>query len=163
MPNYNNGKIYKIVNNIDNMLYIGSTTTKLCQRMNVHRCKTRYNNNINLYNHMRKLGVDNFKIVLIEEYSCSNKDQLLRRERYILELHDKQKLLNSNKPHTTCIEKIYQKRECVKIWYNNNKTYKLNKCKIWRENNKQYNQKYNEHQKLMQELPFYKVKFFMSF
>ena len=82
MPNYNNGKIYKIVNNIDNMIYIGSTTTKLCYRMAVHRCKMRYNNNINLYNHMRKLGIDNFKIVLIEEYSCNNKEQLLRHERY---------------------------------------------------------------------------------
>ena len=38
MPNYNNGKIYKIVNNIDNMIYIGSTTTKLCYRMEIHRC-----------------------------------------------------------------------------------------------------------------------------
>ena len=37
MPNYNNGKVYKIVNNIDNLIYIGSTTCSLSTRMSVHR------------------------------------------------------------------------------------------------------------------------------
>ena len=75
MPNYNNGKVYKIVNNIDNMIYIGSTTCKLCNRMNVHRYNMNNNKNATLYKHMRKLGVHNFSIVLIENYPCSSKDQ----------------------------------------------------------------------------------------
>ena len=38
MVNYNNGKIYKIENNIDDMIYIGSTTKQyLSQRMDKHR------------------------------------------------------------------------------------------------------------------------------
>ena len=65
MPaNYKNGIIYKIVNNVDNMVYVGSTTTKLCYRMAVHRCNMRNNNNATLYKHMRKIGIDNFKSYL---------------------------------------------------------------------------------------------------
>ena len=112
MPNYNNGKVYKIVNNIDNMIYIGSTTCHLCSRMNVHRCNTRNNKNATLYKHMHKLGIRNFYIVLIENYSCSNKDQLLWHEWYIFDLHDKKILLNSNRPSTTCIEK----KQLTKLW-----------------------------------------------
>ena len=54
---------------------------------------------------MRKLGVHNFLIVLIENYPCSSKDQLLCRERYIFDLHDKKILLNINRPFITCIKK----------------------------------------------------------
>ena len=157
MPNYNNGKVYKIVNNIDNMIYIGSKTTRLCNRMNVHRFKMRNNNTATLYKHMRKIGLENFTIVLIECYSCSNKEQLLRRERYILDLHNKQILLNKNRPNMTKIERLQQMR----IWHTHNKNYHLQQTKKKKKNNKLqlkiYNINYNEHQKIMQELPFYRV------
>ena len=164
MPNYNNGKIYKIVNNIDNMIYIGSTTTKLCYRMSIHRCHMEYNNNNStLYQHMRKLGIDNFKIVLIEEYPWSNKDQLLRRERYIIELHNKQILLNINRPNRTNIERLQQ----MKNWHIDNKEYHAKQVKLWSINNKTrvkiYKQKYYQFNKIMQELPFYKIKCVTSF
>ena len=163
MPNYNNGKIYKIVNNIDNMVYIGSTTTKLCYRMAVHRCNMIKNKNATLYQHMRKLGIEYFTIVLIEEYPCSNKDQLLRRERYILELHNKQILLNKNRPNITDIERLQQMRN----WHIDNKEYHANQMKLWFINNKtrvkKYKQKYYQFNKLMQELPFYKIKCVTSF
>ena len=167
MPNYNNGKIYKIVNSIDAMVYIGSMTTKLCYRMAVHRCNMNNNNNATLYKHMRKLGVDNFKIVLFEYCSCNSKDELLRRERYIFDLHDKKILLNSNRPHTTCIEKKHYHNKYNKIWYVKNKNYNNEQTKQWRQNNKLYfkiyNIKYKEHQKIMMELPFYRVPLTTSF
>ena len=34
---YNNGKIYKIVNNRNDILYIGSTANTLCKRMDQHK------------------------------------------------------------------------------------------------------------------------------
>ena len=175
MPtNYKNGIIYKIVNNIDNMVYIGSTTSKLCYHMAVHRCNMRNNNSTNLYNHLRKLGIHNFIVVLIEAYPCQKKMQLLRCERCYFELYDKKTLLNSNRPYTSHIEKQQQ----VKTWYIDNKNYQINKAKNWYLNNKLhvkkrhlnnklhfkiYMRKYNEHQKLMQELPFYRVPLIISF
>ena len=38
---YKNGKIYCIRNNIDDDLYVGSTTQPLCKRMAKHREATR--------------------------------------------------------------------------------------------------------------------------
>ena len=37
MPDYKNGKIYKIVNDIDDYIYIGSTSLALNMRMIYHR------------------------------------------------------------------------------------------------------------------------------
>ena len=39
MPNYQNGKIYKLVSNISNDIYIGSTVNKLSHRLNKHKSK----------------------------------------------------------------------------------------------------------------------------
>jgi hypothetical protein len=168
MPaNYKNGIIYKIVNNIDDMIYIGSTTTKLCYRMAVHRCKMRNNYNATLYQHMRKIGIHNFTIVLIEDYPCQNKMQLLRRERYYFELYDKQILLNTNRPIITRVEKKQGNNKYCKFWHANNKNYHNNQIKLWFIKNKLYRkiyiQKYKEYQKIMQELPFYRVPLTISF
>ena len=38
MPDYHKGKIYKILNTIDNEIYVGSTCELLSQRMARHRC-----------------------------------------------------------------------------------------------------------------------------
>jgi hypothetical protein len=167
MPNYKNGKVYKLVNNIDNLIYIGSTTCRLSTRMALHRDRAKKNYNANIYKHMRKIGVDNFKIVLFEYCSCNSKDELLRRERYIFDIHDKNILLNSNRPSTTYVEKKHDNKKNYKIWYNNNREYKIkqvmNRYLKYRSYLITYQQKYKEHQKIMKELPFYKVKCFVSF
>lgn len=80
---YLTGKIYKIFNTIDDKIYVGSSTqSTLAKRMSQHRnvykrdrCK-----NIKLYIHMKEIGIDNFKIELIELYPCNSKDELHARE-----------------------------------------------------------------------------------
>ena len=178
MPNYNNGKIYKIVNSIDDMIYIGSTTCRLCSRMNVHRVFAKNNHNANLYRYMRELGITNFTIVLIENYPCSSKEHLLRRERHVFDLHDKQILLNSNRPIVSSIEKKQQIRNWqmdnkeyhanqMRNWRIYNKEYHTNQMKLWFLNNKTYHneccRKYYYFNKLMQELPFYRIPLTTSF
>ena len=37
MPNYQEGKMYKIYNTVNDEIYIGSTTRKLSERMAEHR------------------------------------------------------------------------------------------------------------------------------
>ena len=105
---------------------------------------------------MRKLGSEHFKIVFIEYYSCNNKDQLLRRERYIFDLHNKNILLNINRPHTTFVEKRQQQIKYSSKWNIKNELH-------YKQYQKIYQQRYYQFNKLMQELPFYKVKCFMSF
>ena len=81
MPNYKNGKIYKIVNDVDDCIYIGSTTLSLNMRMIYHRKRAKKNNNTNLYKHMVTLGIYRFKIILIRTTPCNNREELLHEER----------------------------------------------------------------------------------
>jgi hypothetical protein len=79
---YNSGKIYKILNRITDDIYIGSTYQTLSQRMTKHRSKVKdpnlYKNSF--YKLASQLGIDNFYIELIENYPCSNKEELRARE-----------------------------------------------------------------------------------
>ena len=82
--NFNNGKIYKITNNINNEVYVGSTCDILRKRFNYHkkdRTKKRFTE-LPLYKLMNELGTDLFRIDLIEDYACDDKQSLRQREGY---------------------------------------------------------------------------------
>ena len=72
---YNNSKIYKLINNISDLFYIGSTTKKLSQRLLVHKSLSN--------NTMSKTLFSNdaiVSIVLLENYPCNNKNELKLKE-----------------------------------------------------------------------------------
>ena len=83
MPDYRKAKIYKLLNSVDAYVYVGSTTTPLSHRMGKHRSDCKCNaikQKYKLYVHMTKIGVDSFYIELLENYPCSNKEELTARE-----------------------------------------------------------------------------------
>ena len=82
MPDYSEGKIYKIVNTENDKVYIGSTTQLLCNRMSLHRydANHRVSPSRKLYKSMRFHGVEKFKIKLVKDYPCHTKEQLLAKE-----------------------------------------------------------------------------------
>lgn len=86
MPNYSNSKIYKIINvenRNDAFIYVGSTTQSLSMRIAKHRSSSKRTPNIKIYKHiLGNGGWVNFKIVLIESYSCNSKEELLARENF---------------------------------------------------------------------------------
>jgi predicted GIY-YIG superfamily endonuclease len=76
---YEKGKIYKLVDNTNGNIYIGSTIQSLSKRKSQHKeiknkCKS-------------KLIINNgdYDIILIENYPCSSKEELFARERYFIE------------------------------------------------------------------------------
>jgi len=85
-----NAKIYKITNDLNDKIYIGSSTYQyLCNRMNCHRqmCKDLSGRrDTKLYNYMREIGVQHFKIELIEKVQCENKCQLREREQHFIDM-----------------------------------------------------------------------------
>ncbi len=139
MVNYQNGKIYKIIDENNKIIYIGSTTQILSQRYQRH-----------------KYNAPNHKIILIENYSCNSKEELCMREQQIIEEHSD--LLNQYRAY--CSEE--QKKEKAKEYYENNKEkvkeyykeyYKDNKekAKEYKKTNKEkikeYNKEYYENNK----------------
>lgn len=102
MPNYQNGKIYKLVSNVSDKVYYGSTTQSLSLRKSGHK-KT--------YNKIKKGDVKRGKvssfdlfeegdvdIVLIENFPCESKEELHARERHYIENNE---CLNKNIPGRT--------------------------------------------------------------
>ena len=66
--------IYKIINLLNNKVYIGQTNRNLEQRWKEHKQESN-DNNIYLYNSMRKYGIENFKIEeLLKCYSQEDLD-----------------------------------------------------------------------------------------
>ena len=84
MPDYSKGKIYKILNNIDDEIYVGSTIKTLSQRMASHRSLANFNPYNKLYKHMIDIGIDKFYIELVENYPCNNNDELRGKEGHVI-------------------------------------------------------------------------------
>ena len=83
MSKYQNGKIYKIVDNTTGDVYIGSTTQCLSSRLSEHVSTTKKNINKCTSKHIIENG--DYTIALIEAYPCNNKNELHLRERYWIE------------------------------------------------------------------------------
>jgi hypothetical protein len=94
---YKNGKIYKIVNDVNDMTYVGSTTSALSRRFSGHKAdaKRTKSQNCRFYTAVNLIGIDHFRIILIENFSCKSKSELEAREYAITNAMDKELLYNS--------------------------------------------------------------------
>ncbi len=82
MVNYQNGKIYKLCNNVDDEIYVGSTCNPLRIRKGQHKSQAKTQLNREVYKHLNEVGWENVEIILIENHACESKDELHKRERY---------------------------------------------------------------------------------
>jgi hypothetical protein len=92
MPvNYNLGKVYKIVDYTNNNCYIGSTCEPILARRlagHVSKYRSYLNGKANNVTSFEIIKNGNYNILLIEEYPCETKDQLLAREGHYIETMD---------------------------------------------------------------------------
>ena len=95
VKNLNNAKFYKIVSNKCPEIYINCTTKKyLSERMTYYKYEYnkfksdnkvfRNKDLINLFNLFDLHGINNFKILLIEEFTAFSFDELKLRKEYHL-------------------------------------------------------------------------------
>jgi hypothetical protein len=135
MPNYQQGKIYKIVSPHTEKIYIGSTTKQyLSIRKAIHKAhyKTWKEDNTNQYCASFKLyDLGEVEFILLELYKCECKDELTAREMYWIEQHS-DKVLNIKKPF---LSKEGLKQHKHK-YYEKNKEYFKEQRDIWKNNNK---------------------------
>jgi len=157
MPNYQEGKIYKLYNTINDDIYIGSTTQKLCERMRGHRSciNSQKMNDRPLYQAFREHGVDNFYIELIEKCPCNDKDELRRTEgNYIRKLKPSLNMLiagrtpkeyyNEHKEHLSELHKQYCENNKEHI-SEQKKQYKEDNREPIKEQRKEYYENNKEH------------------
>ena len=149
MPDYQKGKIYKIVNDKLGLTYYGSTTQILSQRMGGHIAnKKKFDKgkctNVSSF----QLLDGNQKIYLVEKYPCNDKIELLKRERYYIENNE---CVNKCIPTRTMKEYYIDNKYKIKEYFIDNKDkFKIYKKKYYEDNKekiKQYQKQYLEDNK----------------
>ena len=135
MPDYQKSKVYKLYSPSKNLTYIGSTTQTLSQRLSKHTAEYKAYNNDNTKKYIYSflvLECEDYKIELLEEYACNNRQQLERKEgEYIKNNICVNKFIAGRTKKEWKEDNIEQHIENQKKWYNNN-------IDICRERNKQY-------------------------
>ena len=115
MPDYSKGKIYKLVSNHTDDVYYGSTCQPLSKRIGDHKKNYNYWKNTGK-KYVTSIEITKYgdaEIILVKEYPCENKDQLLRKERKYIEKYE---CVNNNVPGRT-----------TKEWFQDNKEYRKEK------------------------------------
>jgi predicted GIY-YIG superfamily endonuclease len=82
---YENAMIYRLINEVDDQFYIGSTCMPLAKRKCQHKAAAKRHLTRRVYEHMNKIGWEFVKIILIEKFPCEDKYELEKRERYFIE------------------------------------------------------------------------------
>ncbi len=110
MNKYTNGKIYKLIDNTNNNIYIGSTIQTLKRRLECHMLMDCASKEI--------IKNGNYKIELIEDYPCNNDEELRKQEQYYI---DNNKCINIKNAYTDTKEykKEYYKEYNKKYYIDN--------------------------------------------
>ena len=137
MPEYKNGKIYKITGG--GLTYIGSTTQSLSQRLTQHRSNfKRFNEGKGVCPNYKVLKSGDYQITLIEDCPCERKEQLLMRERFWIE---NTPCINITHPLRTSQEHHRDNKETInerhRITYHNNIDRENERNKMYYHNNKE--------------------------
>ncbi len=138
MPNYQLGKIYKIVCNTTGKVYYGSTceptlARRLAKHVGCYKFWKNGNNEKKGYiTSFLIIENNDYDIILVEKCPCDDKMDLLKRERYYIENNE---CVNKSIPSRTT-------KEYKKIYYEENKNELINGMKEYYEiNNKKIKDK----------------------
>lgn len=140
---FSKGKIYKITNDFNDDVYVGSTCDTLQKRFSYHKSDSMKESNKNwlLYKLTNEIGFERFRIDLIEDYPCEDKQALRLREGYwIREIGTLNKLIagrtkqeankeycERNKDKKAIYDKDYREKNKDKKLENDKKYYETNK------------------------------------
>jgi hypothetical protein len=141
MVNYQQGKIYRIVDNTNNNMYIGSTCKKLLsQRLAAHISdyKCFLNGKRSYITSFEIVKNNNYAIVLLEAYPCNSRDELLAKERFYIETNN---CVNKIIPGRTDKEYRENNKDIIlkyqKNFYENHKEQVKERRKLYSEKNKE--------------------------
>ena len=139
---FSKGKIYKITNDYNDDVYVGSTCNTLGRRFSVHKAdmkKDKYKNRL-IYILMNDIGFERFRIQLIIDYPCEDQYQLTQKEgEYIrlfgtlnkkIEGRTPKEYRETNKENLLKMKQEYYKTNKDKLKNVHKEYYETNKNKI---------------------------------
>lgn len=125
MPDYKNGKIYKLIDNTNGNVYIGSTTQTISRRLDGHRghYKDYLKGKSRCCKSFTIIKNNDYKIELICDYPCDNINELHIKEQEFI-----------NKCDCINIQQAYQSKENRKQYLRTNRLkvheFRLNKDRM---------------------------------
>lgn len=147
MPDYSLCKVYKIISNQTDLIYIGSTCQELSQRLASHRrdYKRYLNGKCRYVSSYEILKYPDAKIILVQAYpDCQSNMEKLMYEQDWVDCYD---CVNKNKAYST----LEQTKEKKKEYQKNNKEYLAEKKKEYYKEHKpqilEYNKEYYNNNK----------------
>jgi len=160
MVNYQNGKIYKLIDNTNGSIYIGSTTQSLSRRLDGHRGHYKHylNGTGRICLSFKIIQNNDYKIILICNCPCNNIEELHKIEQKYI---DEYECINQNRAY---LSKENRKEDMKQHRLNNleyrkqqdKKKYELNKDKIKKQVMNNYKLNRDKKMKRMNELRRYK-------
>lgn len=151
MNKYNDGKIYKIIDNTNGHIYIGSTCGTLDKRLNSHKRDYRkfINSKSNFVTSFSIIENNDYIIELIELFPCNTRKELEAREGYHIRNNE---CVNKNIVGRTKKEYDKDNKEQKKQYYKANRDtikeykkqyYQINREKILQQRKEYYELKKN--------------------
>ena len=147
MPNYQNAKIYVIWSPSTDLMYIGSTTQKLCSRLSGHKRNYKSYKNGKYHNvtSFQILEYEDARIELITECPCENREQLRQIEAGFIRDLD---CVNKCIPGRTKKQHYQDNKEKIKKhnkhYYQDNREKFLEQAKIYHQDNREKIIKYKK-------------------
>ena len=149
MLDYSQGKIYKLISDQTDKIYIGSTVEPyLSRRLTGHKVAYnawKTNTNTKYCSSFEILKNDNYKIVLLELFPCNSKDVLCAKEQEWID-NLKENCVNKNKSYTGI--NTENMAEYQKLYYAENaekhKKFRRENAEILAEYQKKYRQEHSK-------------------
>jgi hypothetical protein len=142
---YAKGKIYKIVSDLTDKIYIGATCSQLNKRYYEH--KSFYKTGRKTCNSLELFKLGETRIELIEDFPCERKEQLNAREGYYIKLY-KDICINRNIAGRTHKEYKQDNKEQLikqhKKYYESHKEQKKQYYEVNKENIKEAQKRYKQ-------------------
>ncbi len=104
------GIVYKIINNVNDIIYIGSTSQKLNERFNKHKQLSNINKSF-FYTEMKNIGFNNFVIKPIITLHEDNKEILTNK----LLIEEQRQILNALENNIKLYNTITKINLCKKV------------------------------------------------
>lgn len=157
---YQKSKIYKLVSNSSDLVYYGSTYSKLSKRLSGHKAdyKRHLNGGKNYITSFKLMELGDIKIILVENFPCDNIEELISKERFYIENNEcvnkvipgrtPKEYQEDNKDRIAKRKKEYQEAnkekisEHKKIKYQENREERIKQVKEYSEANKEKIKKY---------------------
>ncbi len=98
-------RIYKLINSVDDKIYVGCTSKSLEERWAYHKLDAIRYPGYKLYRHVNSLGADKFKMVLLEDIECLNLITAREVEQHHIDVLEAK--LNTIKAYTGMSRKSY--------------------------------------------------------